>query len=123
MNSIKSLHLLTRFPKIISDLSSQNHSLLNNGVLADKIILANEILVSQRNLHWRSYGNALHQCPNLSREFLVQLWVADAKLKKNREKRKQVSYFSGSSMTQDGRYDFKKLATKPLESTSPQEVS
>ncbi|PWA82381.1 Scramblase [Artemisia annua] len=100
-------------------------------------------LVSEKKLYWRSYGlytsgvnkcrsrnysmnfvrkfgNAVQNSTDLSREFLVQLWVADDKLKRIRDKRKQYSvenaskgetvfgtkgvresYISGSSVTED----------------------
>lgn len=100
-------------------------------------------LVSEKKLYWRSYGlytsgvnmcrsrnysmnfvrkfgNEVQNGTDLSREFLVQLWVADDKLKRIRDKRKQYSvenaskgetvfgtkgvhesYISGSSVTED----------------------
>lgn len=158
MNWIKNVQRVTRLPKVISSTptrKSPNHSLLNkqqNGViLADKILFSKkyglaqgdialaESLVSERKMHLRSY--AIDNGPNLSRDFLVQLWVADDKMKKTLAKRKQKlvehaskdetvfgtkglseSYFSGSSVTGDKHYDFRQFATEPLEPASPEEV-
>lgn len=158
MNWIKNVQRVTRLPKVISSTPTRNlpnHSLLNkqqNGViLADKILFSKkyglaqgdialaESLVSERKMHSRSY--AIDNGPNLSRDFLVQLWVADDKMKKTLAKRKQTlvehatkdetvfgtkglseSYFSGSSVTGDKHYDFRQLATEPLEPASPEEA-
>ena len=68
----------------------------------------------------RKFGNTVHNGTDLSREFLVRLWVADDKLKRIRDKRKLYSvekaskgetvfgtkgvgesYISGSSVTED----------------------
>ncbi|CAK9146581.1 unnamed protein product [Ilex paraguariensis] len=42
----------------------------------------------------RQYGQGVQACPNLNRDFLVQLWVADKKMKRSRgrRRRKIVNY-------------------------------
>ncbi|KVI04772.1 altered inheritance rate of mitochondria protein 25 isoform X1 [Cynara cardunculus var. scolymus] len=132
--------------------------------LAKGDIALGENLVSERKLYWRSYGlyvsgasscwpkkdpvnlpwnfeHAIHNDSNLNRDFLVQLWVADGKMKKTLERRKQNfvehtskdkaifgskrlvgSYFSGGSITTNGPYDSRQSATEPLESASPEEA-
>ncbi|XP_071732570.1 altered inheritance rate of mitochondria protein 25 [Rutidosis leptorrhynchoides] len=155
MNRIKNVQRITRLPKVISAIhthNSRNCSLLNkhqNGVyLADKILFSKKTglvqgdvahvasLTSERKLCSRLY--AIDNGPNLSRDFLVQLWVADDKMKKSLAKRKQIlaehaskfeistkglsgSYFSGSSVT-GKHYDSRHITTQPLESASPEEA-
>lgn len=160
MNSVK--YFQRRLPKVIS----ANQSLVNKQQNADNILLTRksslakgniilgESFVSARKLHWRSYASnnnfvnlprnferAIHNAPNLSRDFLVQLWIADGKTKRIREKRKKIyvedeskpetvfgtkgllaSYFSGSSVTEDKHYDSKQFVAEPIKSAS-QEVA
>ncbi|KAD2805594.1 hypothetical protein E3N88_38971 [Mikania micrantha] len=89
-----------------------------------------ESLVSERKLHWRSYRlcgfganlcsknspanlyrkfeRVVHTGPEFSRDFLVQLWVADG--------------LHGSSVTRNGHYDHRQGATQSLEYASPEEA-
>ncbi|KAD2805598.1 hypothetical protein E3N88_38975 [Mikania micrantha] len=117
-----------------------------------------ESLVSGRKLHWRSYRlcgfganlcsknspanlsrkfeHAVHTGPEFSRDFLVQLWVANGKTKTTREKRKKKSVdhaikhetvlynkgLHGSSVTRNGHYDHIQGATQSIEYASPEEA-
>ncbi|KAK1415078.1 hypothetical protein QVD17_30849 [Tagetes erecta] len=119
-----------------------------------------ESLVPERKIHWRSYGHygyrpnmcsknncvnlsrefgrAVHTGPNLSRDFLVQLWVEDDKMKRAREKRKQkfvehddaIKYgtvlgtkgLHVSSVTRNGQFDYRQVATESREYASPEEA-
>ncbi|KAI3732282.1 hypothetical protein L1987_63486 [Smallanthus sonchifolius] len=148
MNWITNLQRVARlrkFNRSITTGSSPNHSL--NVTDKGGIALAGS-LVSERKLGWRLYGRlygcgpnscskrAIHTGPNLSRDFLVQLWVADDKMKKIREKRKQKSVeraiedepvvvtvgLHGVSVTRDGRYDYRKVVTESLDYASPEEA-
>lgn len=142
MNSVK---YLQRLPKVIS----ANHSLLKKQQNADNILLTRkwslakgnvivgENLVAARKLHWRLYAsnsnfvNLPRNAPNLSRDFLVQLWIADAdgKTKRIREKRKQ-NYVedvfgtkgllaSGSSVTEDSKQFVAEPASQEVASIAP----
>ncbi|KAD2805596.1 hypothetical protein E3N88_38973 [Mikania micrantha] len=115
-----------------------------------------ESLVSGRKLHWRSYRlcgfganlcsknspanlsrrfeRAVHTGPEFSRDFLVQLWVADGKTKTPREKKKKsvdhaikhetILYnkgLHGSSVTRNGHYDHRQGATHSVKYASLEE--
>ncbi|KAI7755380.1 hypothetical protein M8C21_013403 [Ambrosia artemisiifolia] len=156
---------LSKFNRSITTGSSRNNSLVNkqqnDGLLTDNILSCNNFglakgdialavsLVSERKLHLRSYGRlygsmnlsrkyerAIHTGPDLSRDFLVQLWVAEGKLKRTREKRKQkiieraikhepvldMRGLHGSSVTSDGHYDYRQVARESREYSSPEEA-
>ncbi|KAL8217859.1 hypothetical protein R6Q57_021232 [Mikania cordata] len=118
-----------------------------------------ESLVSGRKLHWRSYRlcgfganlcsknspanlsrkfeRVVHTGPEFSRDFLVQLWVADGKMKTTRDKKKKKSVdhaikhetvlynkgLHGSYVTRNGHYyDHRQGATQSLEYASPEEA-
>lgn len=144
MNWIKILQRVTQ-SKVIRAVpkgSSPNYGTVNkqqNGVLSDRIPLFKEAgLVSERNLYGYYGSRAIHNGPNLSRDFLAKLWVADAKMNKTFEKRKKKfiervvkeetvfgtkgRFISSNSVTRDGPYASRNLATEPLEYSSPEEA-
>ncbi|CAH1430151.1 unnamed protein product [Lactuca virosa] len=126
---IKKLQRVTQ-PKVIRAIVKKQQ---NDVLVADKIPVLKEA-----GLGKGYYGSrAIHNGSNLSRDFLVKLWVADAKMKKTHEKRKQkfiesavkeervfgTKGFHGRSLTGDGEpYASKQLSTEPLESSSPEEA-
>ncbi|KAK9063111.1 hypothetical protein SSX86_016981 [Deinandra increscens subsp. villosa] len=127
------------------------------GLAKGGIALA-ESLDSERKLHRRSYGlygsganlcsktspvnlyrrfeHAIHTGPDLSRDFLVQLWVADDKLRRMHEKRKQKSVehaikqetilgtkgLHDSSVTRNENYGYRQVNTESTEYASPEEA-
>ncbi|KAJ0765015.1 putative scramblase, tubby-like protein [Helianthus annuus] len=151
MNWIKKLQGLTRLSKVNTSITTgslPNNSLLNKQ--QNDRLLAESLVSERKLLHWRSYGQlygsgpnlsrkferAIHTGPDLSRDFLAQLWVADGKIKKTLEKRRQKSVghaikheqvldmkgLHGSSVTSNGDYDYRQVARESREYTSPEEA-
>ncbi|XP_076923223.1 altered inheritance rate of mitochondria protein 25-like [Bidens hawaiensis] len=148
MNWIKNLQALTRLPKLIKPTPNhflptkhQNDTLFTRNIFrftkshCPSLCFTNCYYYNVNNSSSR-FERAIHAGPDLSRDFLAQLWVEDDKIKKAREKRNQKSVdraikqkpfldtqgLHGGSVTDDGAYDYRHVVTESVEYASPEEA-